>query len=137
MQSTLIYWPMLLQLSIPFWVIGLNGARKAAARKAGLQQPESKVDNKAWPLPVVLTSNSLDNQFQFPIVYYVLCLILAQSGGVTLLSLTLAWFYVGLRWVHAVVHVTSNVIPLRFGFFLASMFVLLGLFITCLVHLAI
>ncbi|GHA15454.1 membrane protein [Arenicella chitinivorans] len=136
MQSTLIYWPVLLQLSIPLWVIGLNGVRKAAARKAGLQRPESTVDNKAWPLPVVLTSNALDNQFQFPVVFYVLCLMLAHSGGVTLLSLALAWLYVGLRWVHAMVHVTNNVIALRFGFFLASMLVLLGLFFTCVVHLA-
>jgi hypothetical protein len=119
---------MLAQLVIPIWVLALNGVRKSRDRKAGNTQSDSPINNKAWTLPVVLTSNSLDNQFQFPIVFYVLCLMLVNLESVTMVSLSLAWVYVITRWVHAVVHVTTNAIPFRFGFFVLSSLTLLVLF---------
>jgi hypothetical protein len=120
---------MIAQLSIPIWVILLNGARKKSALKAGLHQPESATNNKAWPLPVVLTSNALENQFQFPIVFYVLCLILAQLEAVSVFGLSVAWVYVVSRWGHAIVHVTSNTVAYRFRCFAVSMLALITLFI--------
>ena len=128
MKSTLIYWPVLAQLAIPIWVLLLNGKRKAADRKAGNLNPDSPLDNKAWSVPVILTSSALANQFQLPIVFYVLCLILASLNAVSALALGLCWLYVMLRWVHVYVHVSSNHVPSRLRAFIASTLVLLVLF---------
>ncbi|MEO0369726.1 MAG: MAPEG family protein [Pseudomonadota bacterium] len=137
MKSTLIYWPMLVQMMIPLIVLALNGKRKAADRRSGSHDPaESAINNTAWTLPVVLTSNNLANQFQFPIVFYGLCLILAHIGGVTMVTLGLAWAYVVGRVFHAYVHVTSNHIPKRFGSFITTMLILLGFFIATVIQLA-
>jgi len=135
MNNNVIYWAVLAQLAIPFWVLILNGLRKSADRKAGRTNPESHINNKAWSEPVILTSNSLDNQFQFPIVFYVLCLVLAQINGVTLVSLVLAWLFVMTRWLHALVHVTSNRVPVRSSLFIVSMLILLVLFVYTLAAL--
>ena len=61
MHSFQIFWPMLAVLSIPVVVILVNAIRKSADRKAGNNNPEQAINNKAWSLPVVLTSNSLEN----------------------------------------------------------------------------
>ncbi|HAU69307.1 MAG TPA: hypothetical protein DCW52_13030 [Gammaproteobacteria bacterium] len=131
MKNTLIYWPVLVQLLIPFWVLILNGKRKSVDRRSGAHDPkESAINNTAWSLPVVLTSNSLANQFQLPIVFYVLCLILASISSVSVFALAVAWLFVATRWFHAYVHVTSNHIPSRFGSFVVSTLVLLVLLVT-------
>lgn len=128
MQTHLIFWPVLVQLLIPFWVLILNGSRKAVDRRSGANDPEqSAIDNKAWSLPVVLTSNSLANQFQLPVVFYVLCLMLAVIDAVSTLTLIVAWLFVLTRWLHAYVHVTTNHIPSRFGSFVLSTLILLVL----------
>ena len=128
-QTKILYLALLLQLAIPIWVLLLNGKRKAADRKAGNVSPESPIDNKAWSLPVVLTSNALANQFQFPVVFYVLVLMIIQIQAVGTTIVTLALLFVLSRWIHAFVHVTSNKIPYRFGSFLVSSILLLLIFI--------
>ncbi len=128
MQTHWIFWPVLAQLLIPFWVLILNGQRKAVDRRSGTVDPEqAAIDNKAWSLPVVLTSNSLANQFQLPVVFYVLCLVLATLDAVSVFALLVAWLFVLTRWFHAYVHVTSNHIPARFGSFVLSTLILLVL----------
>ncbi len=124
-----LYMAILAQLAIPIMVLLLNAKRKSAERRAGNVDPESVINNTAWALPVVLTSNSLANQFQLPIIFYVLSLTLLQLGQVDWVVLGLAWWFVTLRWIHAYVHVTSNYIPMRFGSFLASSLGLLALFV--------
>lgn len=130
MRAILIFWPVLALLLVPFIVLALNGKRKAADRRSGSHDPKaSAINNTAWSLPVVLTSNNLANQFQLPVVFYTLCLMLAFMDAVSALTLTLAWGFVLLRYIHAYVHVTSNHIPSRFGSFIASTLILLLLLI--------
>ena len=130
MQSTLIFWPMMALLVIPFWVLVLNGKRKANDRRSGSHDPSaSAINNTAWSIPVVLTSNNLANQFQLPIVFYALCFILAFIDGVSVVTLSLAWAFVALRWIHAYVHVTTNHIPSRFGSFVVSTILLMLLLV--------
>ena len=74
------------------------------------------------------TSNALANQFQLPVVFYALCLMLASINAVSTLALVLCWAYVVMRWVHAYVHVTSNYVPTRMRVFIGSSVVLLVLF---------
>jgi len=123
-------------LLIPIFVLLLNAKRKSSDRKAGLRRPEAAIDNTAWSLPVVLTSNALANQFQLPVIFYVLCIILFNINAVTSFALVLCWVFVVSRWIHAIVHVTSNAVPLRLGFFLIGALTLLILFGVTLAGLA-
>lgn len=120
MHEYSLFWPMLVTLAIPVVVLMLNAIRKAADRKAGNINENQPTDNTAWSLPVVLTSNALANQFQFPIVFYVLCFIVLHLKVVSTFALVIAWAYAVSRCLHAFVHVTSNYIPARFGFFVLS-----------------
>ena len=132
MNPTTIFWPMLAQLAIPFWVLILNALRKLRDRRSGAVGSDAPINNKDWSLPVVLTSNSLENQFQFPVVFYALCLMLVNLNSVTPIILMLSWLFVLTRWWHAYVHVTSNAIPLRMISFAISMLSVLLLFFCAL-----
>ena len=128
MHAVYIFWPILAVLAIPIFVLILNAKRKNVDRSQGLTRPESAIDNTAWSLPVVLTSNALANQFQLPVVFYVLGFILFNLNAVSALVLVLCWVFAASRWLHAIVHVTSNVIKFRLNFFLIGVITLLILF---------
>ena len=136
MNQTQIFWPILVVLFIPIFVLLLNGKRKTSDRKAGLLRPEAAIDNTAWSLPVVLTSNALANQFQLPVVFYVLSFILFSINAVTTTVVVLCWFFALTRWAHVLIHVTSNKIPLRQGFFILGAITLLIFFGVTLYSLA-
>ena len=136
MPTHLIFWPMLAVLAIPIFVLLLNAKRKSADRLAGHVQAEAAINNTAWSLPVVLTSNALANQFQLPIIFYALCFILIHLNGVSQIALILCWLFAVSRWAHAIIHVTSNKVPLRLSTFLIGALVLLMLFAISIVTLA-
>jgi hypothetical protein len=136
MAKHLIYWPVLAQLLIPILVLLLNGKRKSADVKSGqFDREKAAMDNEAWSKPVVLTSKNLANQFQLPVIFYVLCLILASIDAVAMITLAVAWVFVATRYVHAYVHVSTNYVPARLRAFLLgalTLFVLFGLTIVAL-----
>jgi hypothetical protein len=120
---------VLAQILIPVLVLLLNGMRKNDDVKSGsFDRERAAMDNEAWSTPVVLTSKNLANQFQLPVIFYVLCLILASLDAVNILTLVVAWLFVITRYVHAYVHVSTNYVPNRLRAFLLGVFFLLLLF---------
>ena len=118
MSVSPIYGPMLAQialaLAVVFW---LAYSRFSYIGKHGLK----KVRTDGFPLRAVNASDNFKNQFEVPVLFYALCIFFAEAGEVTTAVLFFAWAFVGLRYLHALVQLTTNVIfPWRFGFFLAS-----------------
>ena len=123
-----IFWPVLAVAIVPLVVLLLNAKRKGADRKTGNLDPKAAIDNRAWSLPVDLTSNSLENQFQLPVIFYVLSFVLFSIGAVSTFARALACVFALSRWAHAYVHVTSNNIPKRMALFGVGVITLLILF---------
>jgi hypothetical protein len=126
MQTYLILWPVLVQILLVLSMYILLGYRKAKAVKTGnVNLKATALDNKAWPNDVLKVSNNIDNQFEVPIVFFVLCLLFYGIGQVDILVVSLAWAYVISRYAHAYVHVGSNYVPLRMRIFTIGCFILL------------
>ena len=122
----MIFWPVLMQILLILLMYMLLGYRKAKAVKTGnVNLKATALDNKAWPPEVVKVSNNIDNQFEIPMVFFVLCLLFFGIGQVDLLVLSLAWAYVISRYAHAYVHIGSNYVPLRMRIFAFGCLVLL------------
>ncbi|WP_342631573.1 MAPEG family protein [Marinobacter alkaliphilus] len=52
------------------------GVRKARAVKTGkVNRHQAALDNRVWPEEVVKVSNNIANQFEAPVLFYVLCLV--------------------------------------------------------------
>ncbi|EWZ00208.1 hypothetical protein FOYG_00096 [Fusarium oxysporum NRRL 32931] len=62
-----------------------------------------------------------------PTQFYAVMLALTLLGVKDKVTVRLAWGYVGLRFLHSIIHVTTNNLNLRFPTFAASSFVLLGI----------
>lgn len=77
--------------------------RKVSLKYYTLYQGEGE------PAKAAQLSQHVENLFEAPPLFYVVCLILHQAkGGVTQTTTSLAWLYVLFRMVHTVVHTTGN-----------------------------
>lgn len=128
MTSNSIFWPVLAQILLTLGMFIALGVRKSKAVKAGMvNRQEAKLDNRVWPEDVVKVSNNIANQFEVPVLFYVLCLV-ANSANVAGIAVTaLAWVFVLSRYAHAYVHIGSNYVPFRMRLFLIGCFVLIAM----------
>ena len=53
-------------------------------------------------------ANALPDQFELPVLFYVLTILAMITRHADLLFVVLAWMFVAMRLVHAYIHVTSN-----------------------------
>jgi hypothetical protein len=128
MNSSHIFWPVLAQVFLTLIMYIVLGVRKAKVVKAGtVNRQQAALDNRVWPDDVVKVSNNIANQFEAPILFYVLCLVAHAINAAGTLAVTLAWLFVTSRYAHAYVHVNSNHIPIRLPLFLVGCLVLLGM----------
>lgn len=79
------------------------------------------------PEKLAVYSRHVINHFETPVLFYVICLVAYSAGLTTAVIIGLAWVYVALRYVHSYVHLSNNVVIVRFRVFVLSMFVLAGL----------
>lgn len=65
-------------------------------------------------------ADNYNHLMEQPTIFYATCLALILIGQDSGLNLYLAWFYVGCRVVHSLIHCTSNIVMARFSVFLIS-----------------
>ena len=73
------------------------------------------------------------NLFENPVLFYAACIVAMVTGQGTGLIVGLAWAYVAVRVLHAMVHLGSNRIPPRMAIYGASWVVLLAMWATLVV----
>ena len=112
---------VVLTLGILVW---LSLERVPRVARGEIAAGDIAVDREAYPLQARLLSNSFDNQFQLPVLFYVAVLLALWYGGAGWVEVVLAWLFVALRYVHAAIHVTVNRIDQRFAVFAAGLVVL-------------
>ncbi|GAC21402.1 hypothetical protein GARC_4460 [Paraglaciecola arctica BSs20135] len=74
-------------------------------------------------------SNNIANQFEAPVLFYVLCLVLYSINAADMVAIGLAWLFALSRFAHAYVHIGSNYVPMRLRLFLLGCFVLIAMLI--------
>jgi hypothetical protein len=82
-----------------------------------------------WPQNATQVSRSFDNQFQLPVLFYVLVALALPLRQMDLLLVILSWVFVVSRLVHAYIHIGSNDMPNRFYAYLAGAIVLMIMWI--------
>jgi len=137
MNAEYIVWPLLAQVFLTLVMFGVLGVRKARNIKARLvDRRKAALDTKAWPEDVVKVSNNIANQFEVPVLFYVLCLVAWSLDAVSGVMLILASAFALSRYVHAWVHVGSNYVPMRLRLFLVGFLMVLLMLVLLVWHLA-
>lgn len=106
----------------------------ARERVGSILRGEIKVKDIAlrepnWTKRGLQLGNSYHNQLELPMLFYVLvAFILITRVGDTLL-LSLAWFFVLSRLVHAYIHTTSNKVVYRFRAYIVGALALMAMWV--------
>lgn len=79
--------------------------------------------------PVEMPANNLANLFEMPVLFFALVPLLLMFRQVTVAQLMLAWFFVALRAAHSFVHIGPRNIRARFQLYLASVAVLMAMWL--------
>lgn len=93
------------------FIVGLVAAR---ARFAGVRSGEVKykyfklMQGQEVPERVTVTTRCFNNMFEVPVLFYVACTLCISLGVEGLPGLVLAWLFVALRYLQALIHLTSN-----------------------------
>jgi len=135
MNQTAIFWPVIAQVLLVYLVYGLLSLRRQAAVRAGSVRRSDFRENRNEPPESVFAHNNLLNQFQLPVLFYVVCLCLYVTQGSSIVTVALAWIFVVLRYLHAFIHVTSNRIRYRSPVFALGYLVLGVMWLWFALHL--
>ena len=127
MNQTTIFWPVLAHVLLIYIVYGVLGRRRYGAVRSGEAKAGQFKVRSTEPASSITVAANLSNQFELPVLFYVLCLTLHLTNGVNYLTLALMWIFVASRYFHAWVHLTSNNLLLRSRpFFVGAVILLLG-----------
>jgi hypothetical protein len=122
-----IFWPIVGQVVLVFILYGLLGYRRRRMVRQGKIRISEYRENRDEPPESLFVKNSIANQFELPVLFYVCCVLLYITEAANLPSLVLAWLFVVLRYAHAYVHVTSNNMRIRSPLFALGCAALLGM----------
>jgi hypothetical protein len=124
-----MFWPALAHAVLVIILYALLGIRRSALVKAGKIDPEQFRENRGEPAESLVVRNSIANQFELPVLFYAVSIILFVTQADNLPAVILAWIFVASRYAHAMVHVTSNQLRYRSPLFLLGFLALLGMWI--------
>lgn len=130
MNNVEILYPVLAHMFlVVFLFIPLIMRKSKAVKNKAVDLKETALNNQAWTSDVKKVSNNIANQFEIPVLFYALCMIIALTDNVGVLNTALAWGFVVLRYVHTYVHIGSNFVPLRMRIFALSLVIVLVMLI--------
>jgi len=133
---SILYPPMVLIGLTFFCVIRLGYLRFVAVRDRAVDaRYYSSYQGYDEPEKLRIHSRHVSNLFEVPVLFYAITLIAHVSGTVSSTAVLLAWLYTALRYAHTFVHLTSNVVLLRFRIFVFSVFTLIALWLVVGVNL--
>jgi hypothetical protein len=124
-----MFWPLVAQTVLVFILYCLLGIRRSAAIKAGRARQEQFRENRDEPVESLVVRNSIANQFELPVLFYAVSIVLFITQADNLPAVILAWIFVACRYAHAFVHVTSNNLRYRSPLFALSFLALVALWI--------
>lgn len=125
MHPDLIFVPLLIQVLLTLVIyIRLGQAKEQAVKIGQVDQTRRALYEDAWPEDVRKINNNIRNQFETPVLFYVLVISLWLLDAAGPAAQLLACGYAVLRIAHAFVHTGSNVVRVRKRLFQASIILL-------------
>jgi hypothetical protein len=107
-----LLWPMLAHIG---WVlllyVWLTIARQAAVRRGEVVYGDFARGEE--PHHVARITRNLANQFELPVIFYALAVLLIATHDVTGIDVIAAWLFVVGRVIHTLVQTLTDNVPLR------------------------
>lgn len=128
LQAVLL--PLFVQVALTFCLMFWMGyARMRALRRREVTLSDIALGQPAWPRHPTQIANAFRNQFELPVLFYVLVVLAIIARKADLLFVVMSWIFVILRVIHAGIHTTSNDVRQRFHVYAVGAIVLLVMWI--------
>ena len=88
-----------------------------------------------WPPRTQQVAYSFNNQFELPVLFYVLTVLAIVTRHADLLFVVMAWIFVLTRLIHAFEHTTSNVVIRRGAWYGIGAIVLIAMWLIFIVRI--
>lgn len=108
-----ILWPLLAHIGWTFLLyVWLTVARTRAVRSGAIAY-SAFVLGRDEPLYIARITRNLGNQFELPVIFYALVVLLIALGQVTWVDVAASWVFVAGRVIHTLVQTLTDNVPLR------------------------
>jgi hypothetical protein len=116
-----LFLEVILTFALLFWLAPLRGQDISS----GVARPDNiALREPNWSPHTLQVAYAFSNQFELPVLFYVLTILEYVTHSAGVVFVVLAWIFVLFRYLQAFVHVTSNKVRLRGAFFGVSAIVL-------------
>ena len=112
-----------------FLLLWMATARTRALRARETRLKDIALGQPNWPERVAQIGNCFSNQFEVPLLFYVLIALALPLRHADLFIVLMSWVFVVTRFAHAGIFVTSNNVQQRGLAWFAGVLVLLAMWI--------
>ncbi|HET8691369.1 MAG TPA: MAPEG family protein [Steroidobacteraceae bacterium] len=114
MSRDWIFVPVIFQVFLTLFVyLRLLQVKKRAVAEGRVDRTRVALRDDAWPDYVIQVNNNIRNQFELPVLFYVLAIMLWLLDSVHGVAVAAATAFVLSRIVHAGIHLSINAVPPR------------------------
>ena len=118
MSVQAILLPVFAMVFVTFVLLFRTAFARRGDLKGGKVHPRDiALGQLAWTPQTQQYGNAFNNQFQLPVLFYVVMILALITKQADLLMVVLAWLFVVLRIAHAFIHITHNRVMRRGGTF--------------------
>ena len=125
MSVQMILLPQFVEVILTFVIWSCMATLRARDFNSGAVRPDNvALREPNWPKRTTQLMNAFANQFELPVLFYVLTILEYVTHLAGIVFVVLAWVFVIFRVLQAYVHVTSNIVRLRGILYAIGAFVL-------------
>ena len=130
MSVQMVLLPVFVLVGLTFaLLLGMAGARPARSPAARPRFKDIALGQPNWPVRATQIGNCFSNQFEVPVLFYVLIALALPLRHADLVIVLLSWVFVVTRFAHAGIFVTSNNVRQRSLAWFAGVLVLFAMWI--------
>jgi len=124
LQAVLL--PLFVEVILTFVLWGwMAGLRTRDMSSGGVRPQDIALREPNWSKHTLQVANCFANQFELPVLFYVLTILAYVTHRTGFVFVILAWVFVIFRLCHAYVHTTSNVVRVRGSLYGVAAFALI------------
>ncbi|HVI11541.1 MAG TPA: MAPEG family protein [Pseudolabrys sp.] len=128
--------PLFVEVLLTFGVMfGMMYFRTTTLRSGETRFEDISLREPNWPRRATQFGYAFANQFELPVLFYVLTILVIITHHADLLFVLLAWIFVLMRVLQAVVHVTNNNVRMRGAYYGVGALILFIMWIIYIVRI--
>ena len=118
MSVRFVLLPLFVEVLLTFGVMfGMMYFRTTSLRRGETRLADISLREPNWPRRATQYGYAFANQFELPVLFYVLTILVIITRHADLLFVLLAWIFVLMRVLQAFVHVTNNNVRMRGAYY--------------------